>query len=392
MKLRFKPRLSAPGYMIAGIALLSAGLLLFKLVALVPGLSSAETILPSVRASLSLLWNQPLDMPIILSRAVVAAISPTTSIGYSRLPNVILALLLVGCMYWLLRRWYNYRLALYGTLLLITAPWLLHVGRVATVTIVYPLSMALLLVLIALWHQQKRSKWLLYGSAVAVAMLLYVPGIVWLLVWAAIFERRNIITSLRNGRWHSAAAILLWLILLVPLGHMLTENWRLYQTVLGLPSHWPSVLHIGEQFLLTWKYLFVGGYHSPIYNLATLAIVNFLVTIGFVIGLYLYSKHLKAVRTRQLAGFWLIGTLLIAFQGPVPIQLLMPLVLVLAVGGLGYLLHLWLKVFPRNPLARGFGIGIMALMIAFAVAYNVRNYYVAWPNSAATKAVFKQQL
>jgi hypothetical protein len=308
------------------------------------------------------------------------------------LPSVLLALLLIGAMYWLLRRWYNYRLAIYGTILLMTAPWLLHVGRMATVTVMYPLAMAVLLVLIALWHQQQRSKWLLYGSAVAVAALLYVPGIIWLLIWAVLLERRNIITSLRSGRWHSLAAIILWLVLLVPLGHMLIENWRLYQPLLGLPSTWPSVLHIGEQFLLTWKYLFIGGYDNPLYNIATLAIVNFLVTIGFVIGLYLYGQHPKAVRTRQLAGFWLIGTLLIAFQGPVAIQLLLPLVLVLAIGGLGYLLHLWLKVFPRNPLARGFGIGIMGLMIAFAVAYNVRNYYVAWPNTAETKATFKQQL
>lgn len=391
MKLRLKPRISAQGYLGAGIAITGIYLLLFKLVALVPGFAAAETALPTVRESLQLIWHQPLELPILLSQTVVAALTPTTGIGFSRLPSVLLAVLLLAAMYWLLRRWYNYRLALYGTLLLMTAPWFLHVGRLATGSIVYPLSMTVLLVLIALWHQQKRSKWLLYGSATTVAILLYVPGIVWLLLWGGLLERRNIIASLRSGRWHSASALLLGSLALVPLGHMLIENWHLYRPLLGLPASWPSILHVVEQFFLTWKYLFIGGYQDQLYNLAGLALVNFLVGIGFVVGLYLYSQHPKAVRTRQLTGFWLIGTVLIALQGPVAIQLLMPLVLVLAVGGLGYLLHLWLKVFPRNPLARGFGIGIMGLMIAFAVAYNVRNYYVAWPNTAETKAIFKQQ-
>lgn len=392
MKLRVKPHLSAQSYLIAGITLLSVYLMLFKLVALVPGFAVAETTLPTVRASLSLIWHQPLELPVILSRLLVAALSPTTGVGFSRLPSVLLAVLFISIMYWLLRRWYNYRLALFGTILLMTAPWLLHMGRLATGTIVFPLAMAMVLALVALWHQQQRSKWLLYGTALTVAILLYVPGILWLLIWGGIVERRNIMTSLRNGRWHSAVAVLAGLVFLVPLVHMLVENWHTYRALLGLPTVWPSIINFGEQFLLTWKYLFISGYDSPLYNLSTLALVNLLVTIGFAVGLYLYSQHPKATRTRQLTGFWIIGTLLIALGGPVPIQLLLPLVFVLAVGGLGYLLHLWLKVFPRNPIARGLGIGLMGLLIAFAVAYNVRNYYVAWPNNIETRAIFKQPL
>ncbi|MDB5170153.1 MAG: hypothetical protein JWN82_549 [Candidatus Saccharibacteria bacterium] len=374
------------------VALAAALLLTFRLVILLPGMAASEKALPTVHESLRLIWHQPLELPMTLSRLLVAALSPVTGIGFSRLPGVLLGFLLILIMYWLLRRWYNYRLALFGAILLMTAPWLLHVARLATNDIVYPFAMAVILALVAIWHQQERSKLLLYGSAVAVAILLYVPGIIWLLAWGAFLERRTITASLKAAKWHGVIAVLLGLALLVPLGHALYENWHLYRPLLGLPAVWPSVLHAVAQFFHTWQYIFIGGYVNPIYNLADLALMNLLMGLGFVVGLYLYSQHPKAVRTKQLAGLWLIGTVLVALGGPVAIGLILPIVVVLALGGIGYLLHLWLKVFPRNPLARGFGIGIVGLMIAFAVAYNVRNYYVAWPNNAETQAVFKQQL
>ena len=392
LNLRLKQRLSTQSYVFIAVVLAAVFLLTVRLVKLLPGFAVAEQQLPTVHELLTTIWHQPLELPLHLSRLFVAGLSPYTGIGFSRLPSVLLAFTVVIAMYWLLKRWYNYRLALFGAVLVMTAPWLLHVGRLATVSIVYPFAMVVLLVLIALWHQQDRSKWLLYGTAISAAILLYVPGMVWLLAWGAFFERRNIIASLKTGRWHTAAFVALIAITLVPLGHALYIDWHLYRPLLGLPDAWPGVLHAIEQFFLTWKYIFIGGYANPLYNVADVALVNFLMTIGFAVGVYLYSLHPKAVRTRQLAGLWLIGTALLALQGPVSIQLILPIVVVLAVGGIGYLLHLWLKVFPRNPLARGFGIGVVGLIIAFAVAYNVRNYFVAWPNSSETKRTFNQQL
>lgn len=392
MKLRFKSHLSRQTYILVGLALASFCFLTFRLVKLLPGMASAEQPLPTVNSLLHVIWYQPLELPAHLSRLLIAGISPYTGVGLSRLPSVLLALGLILAMYWLLKRWYNYRLALFGVVLLMTAPWLLHVGRLATNDIVYPFGMVVLLVLIALWHQQKRSKWLLYGSAVAASILLYVPGMIWLLLWGAFLERRNIMASIKNNRWSATIASVLAITILVPLGHALYGDWHMYRPLLGLPEQWPAILHAGKQFLLTWKYIFIGGFQNPLYNLASLALLNFLVTIGFAVGVYLYSLHPKAMRTRQLAGLWLIGTILIALQGPVAIQLILPIVLVLAVGGIGYLLHLWLRVFPRNPLARSFGIGLVGLMVLFAVAYNVLNYYVAWPNNGDTKAVFQQEL
>lgn len=389
--MKLKLRLPTQTYVFTLVAAAGIFLLTFRLAKLLPGMAAKEQVLPSVPTLLSTLWNRPIELPIHLSRLAVSGVSPYIGIASSRLPSALLAFGLIVGMYWLLQRWYNYRLALFGAVLLMTAPWLLHVGRLATNDVVYPFAMMLTMVLIALWHQQERRAWLLYASAVVVPMLLYVPGMIWLVAWGAFFERRNIAATLKHHAWRTVAALLLGAAVSVPLGHALYRDWHLYKPLLGLPEQWPAALHFVEQFFLTWKYTFIGGYHNPLLNLAALALVNFLVAIGFAVGLYLYSLHPKATRTKQLAGLWVLGTVLIALHGPVSISLIAPMVLVLAMGGIGYLLHLWLRVFPRNPLARGFGIGVIGFMIVFAVAYNLRNYFIAWPNNSETKAVFKQQ-
>ena len=52
------------------------------------------------------------------------------------------------------------------------------------------------------------------------------------------------------------------------------------------------------------------------------------------------------------------GVVLVGLGGPVGLSILVPLLYVAVATGLAYLLHEWLKVFPNNPLARGFGIGL----------------------------------
>lgn len=393
MKLRLKKlRLSNQLYLLIAATAAAIGLLLFRLGSLLPGLAAPETALPSVHDALSTVWNQPLWLPETLTQLLVAAILPSAGMTASRLPSVLLGLALVALLYWLLRQWYGYRLAIFGAVLCITAPWFLHLSRLATSDILYPLSMVVLLVLAALWHQAERKKWLVYATSIGVCLLLYIPGVIWLLPGLLLLERRNIAASIKTSKLHTGLAFLLGLITLTPLVHALIVDWRLYRPLLGIPDVLPSVATYAQQFVQVWGHIFVGGYHKPVYNLAGLPMINILMTLAFVVGVYLYGQHRKAIRTRQLAYWWLAGTAIVALGGPVARSLILPIVFVLAIGGLGYLLHLWLKVFPRNPLARAFGIGLVALVVAFAVAYNLRNYYVAWPHNQATRAAYTRQL
>jgi hypothetical protein len=391
MKLRFKPRLTLQGVGIAALIAGTLGLLLFRLGSMLPGFAMGESRLVGVRASVEALWHQPLFILHDLSSTLAALVLPGDGLASSRIPSVLLAFLVVGLLFWLLRLWYGYRLALFGGLLLISAPLFLHVARLGAVDVSFPLAMTIVLVLAALWHKQEHSRLLIYGSAIASASLMYVPGALWLLLCALVFERKNIFTAMKSQRLHSALAIVLGLILLIPLGHMLQQDSQSYMSVLGLPEMWRTPLEYLKEFGQTWQYLFIGGYYNPLYNLGRLPLINIFMTLTTAVGVYLYSRHPKAPRTKLMLSLWIVGSVLVTL-GLVHISVLLPVIVVLASGGMGYLLHLWLKVFPKNPIARNFGIGLLAIVVLMAVLYNVRSYYVAWPNTEATRQVFSRQL
>jgi hypothetical protein len=392
MKLRPPSRVTIPATSTILLIVAACGLLLFRLGSLLPGLAGVEQPLPTVHASLHTLWHDPLSLPFLMSQLLVAAILPTGGYTASRLPSVVLGLMFVGLLYWLLRQWYGQRLAIFGTLLLITAPWFLHVGRLATDSIVYPLIITIILVVAAAWHKQQRPRKLLYISAVLAALVFYVPGTLWMLLPLVIIEHRNIRLSLKRNRLDAALSTFLAIILVLPLLHGIFFGSTQWQQVLGWYGAPSGVIEYLKQFVLVWAHIFVGGYHQPVYNLAPLAAVNILMALSFVVGIYLYGQHAGAARSRLLVILWLVGTALIALPGPINASLLLPIVLVLATGGIGYLLHLWLHVFPRNPLARTFGITLMAVVVVFAIAYNVREYYIAWPHNHATQQTFSRKL
>lgn len=90
----------------------------------------------------------------------------------------------------------------------------------------------------------------------------------------------------------------------------------------------------------------------------------------------------------MLLAMYLIGALLFALGGPVGISILVPIVYLMVAAGFGYLLHEWLLVFPRNPLARSLGFGLLGIAVTLTCVYNLRTYFVAWPHNPATKAAF----
>lgn len=392
MKLLARLRPSGHVAQFLSIIAICAGLLGINIGSLNPGLAANEVALPSAASSFESLWNTPIEAPLHVTRLIVAAVSPTTNSAVSRLPNVLLAVTMVVVLCVLIKKWYGYRLALFGLPLLVTAAWFLHVGRLGSSDILYPFGMALLMALAAYWHAKEWRPRILYGSALAVAVLAYIPGMIWLLIVVGLFERKTIITNIKKYRKQAAGAGMLLLVLLTPLLYGLAKAPGIGKQLIGFGADVPSVKTFALDYVQSWQYLFIGGYDTPIYNVGRMPLIDVFITLAFIVGLYVYAKHPKATRTKQLTGLWLVSTALIALGGPVSISIVMPIVLILAVGGIGYLLHVWLKTFPRNPYARAFGIGMLSLVVAFAVAYNLHNYFVAWPNTPAVKASFTRQV
>ncbi len=386
MKLRFRPTQVLHYSPWLPVIAITGGVLLYRLGTLLP-LSPLETVLPSVHSSLQALQHTPMAAPYTLAQALVAALVPSNGAFVSRLPAAMLLFITVLLGYWLLSRWYGARLALFGGILLATAPVVLHVGRLGTQSAIYPLASMVALCMSSLWHQPERSKKLLYLTALVSGVMLYVPGYLWLAVCVFVVERHKIITSLKAGRWHTVGASALAIIVLLPMVRQLLHNWHSGSIYLGLPSHFASPLQYAQAAIQSWQYTFLGGYHHPLYNLGGLPLVNGFMVLAFMVGIYLYAQHLKASRTRLLASLWVASSILIGF-GVVHLSSLLPLIIMVATGGIGYLLHFWLKVFPRNPYARSFGIGLVALVILASVSYSLANYFVAWPQSPETVATF----
>lgn len=365
--------------------------LLYKLGSLQGGMSTTETALPSVTHSLHVALHDPLELPLLVTRIVVALISPTAGQTVSRLPNAILGGIAVLLFYWLARRWYGLRVALYGTALFLASPWFLRVARLATSDIVYVLGMLLFIALFIALPRYGNRQWLLYLSAILFSGLLYIPGFVWFILVLLIAQRRVLkeIWKVHGGWVRKPLWLILALATLAPLVWALIRNSRLLTTWAGLPSHLPHPITLAHHLRDTVLSIFVHSNLSPTLSLGHLPLLDALSIALFVIGLVFYGRHPKAARLKLLGSLFIIGLALVTIGGPVPISILLPLVFIIISGGIAYLLHEWLSVFPRNPVARGFGFGLLAIVLLLGIGYDLRQYFVAWPHNKRTQANFQ---
>ena len=70
------------------------------------------------------------------------------------------------------------------------------------------------------------------------------------------------------------------------------------------------------------------------------------------------------------------------------IGILLPIIYAFAIAGLIELMKRWFSYFPRNPLARNFGVAMLVIAISLTSFYQMERYYVAWAQSPETRAVY----
>lgn len=391
MKFLGKPRRKPTAELVGGGVVVATAIaaLTWKLPWMLKGAAAQEISLQPFVGALKSLWHDPVNLGYSVTRLGITGIAPTGGITTARLGSVLLALSMIALMYWLLLRWYGVRTAVMGGLLTATATWFLHAGRLAVPDSLYMLAIVIVLALSSLWHQQKRPRWLLYVSAAVAAILVYSPGVMWLLLALIIIEREHILEDLRASKKHTAAAFAVALTLLTPMVNTIVNNWHIMALYAGIPVHGHPLTYL-KQIAWVWPHIFVIGPHDPMRNLGTLPLITIFTSVMFLLGLYLFFKHRHANRSRLLLALWLIATIFIGL-GFMPLVTLLPLILMVATGGIGYFLQLWLKTFPRNPLARWFGFGFIWLLLALAMLFNLRSYFVAWRYNPETRATFVQR-
>jgi hypothetical protein len=367
-------------------------LMLYQLGSITGGLSPAETKQAAFSSSWRHIADNPLNLPLTAVQWLILTVVPHHGNTVTRAASPIFGLLALVSFAYILRRWYGVRSAVYGTVIFGFSAWFLHVSRYASFDVLYLWALPTLLAIIIAWDRYHERRNVTFAAIAALSLLLYIPGMVWLVLAALLLQPHH----MQDG-WRAAknvagrsALLLLPVILLIPLIWAFSRTPSLAQTWLGLPQSFGTPESIVRGIAHSVSFFVYKGPATPELWLPRTAILTFFGMVMVLLGTLFYAKHIRAPRTRLLLAFFIVGALLFAIGGPVTISILVPLVYLVVAAGFGYLLHEWLQVFPRNPLARSVGFGLLGLAVILSCAYNLKAYYVAWPHSTATKAAFHE--
>jgi hypothetical protein len=219
---------------------------------------------------------------------------------------------------------------------------------------------------------------------------LFIPGFIWFVLLGIILGSSDIVAAWRQlGTWWKRAA---WAVIataaLAPMLYTFVRSPNLLLPWLGAPASWPSWQTLLHQFVDTGLALIYHGPHDPQLWLGRLPLLDALGLFALLAGIFFYARHIRATRAQMLLGSFILGIVLISLGGEVRMSVVLPIVYLVIAGGVAYVLHFWLGVFPRNPLARTIGITVVVAVIGLSCFYNLKQYFIAWPHNPETVAVY----
>jgi len=363
----------------------AAVMLLWRLGSLPGGYSANENATLGASLSVHSIWDKLFDAPFYVVVHALTYITPHDLLA-TRLASAMVAWvgLVLFCV--LAYRWFGTRAALIGTILFGCSNWFLHVGRLGVPQVMFLGVIAL--VACGVWIREKRA-----GIAVILGLtlaggLLYTPGMAWFVVLGLIWQWKHIDAAFRKHLGSVTIGAVIFLATLVPLVWRFYHTPSLIKTWLQLPATWNQPLHFLHNLIDVPLAFFVRSPVNPEQWLGNLAILDIFNIIMFGLGAYIFCKYFKLARVKLVVGLAIVGSVVIAITGTVPLTALVPFAFMVITAGADYVLEVWLHVFPRNPLARWLGINLFGLVIAMACVYNLRAYFEAWPQATATHDVF----
>jgi hypothetical protein len=368
-------------------------MLWFRLGELPGGISEAEAVtrehlLRQDVGSGNILAN-PLYLPHSIALFILQQFG-VTSLGAVRSISALIGLGTIIAFYLLVRKWHTNRMAVFGTLLFASSAWFLHIARYGSTDILFTILIIFLFAGVWLQHSRHRAA-LLSLLLFCGAMTLYIPGMIWFVALGAIWQRKRIAAELRGvSSGFIISWILLGLLLVAPLAWALTQDFSLWRPVLGLPDKLPAITEFLRNLATIPVRLFVQGPDDPAVWLGRLPLLDFFSSVMAIIGVYWYLRRIRLDRTIFIIAVFLIGSILMALDGPVRLAFLLPFVYLLVTAGLTFMLQQWFTVFPRNPIARTVGATLLSIGVLITVFYHVTHYYIAWPNTPATREEYKQ--
>jgi hypothetical protein len=385
-------------YSKAGLTALAVIVLLFiflvRLGSLVHHLSLGEVQTSRAPVGFHGTYHSPLYMPMQLIRSVDFYLFRTHGQLLTRLPNVVFGLATVVMFSVLMQIWYGRRTAIIMSLLFATSAWTLHVSRLASNDVMYLFGIVGLLLAHALMTRKKVSLRAWYFNSLIWGILLTIPGFIWLVLADVYMQRDLIKPSFKEISKTTAQKVIALALFLIWLPLTIIDITRSGQLKLwlGLPQHLAGVGKLIKQFGAVFVHLFFRGPQYPQVWLGKAPVLDAFTLAMCLIGIYFYVSHRNSARARSLATLFLISVILVALNGAVSFSLVVPFAYVTAGMGVAYIFHSWFKTFPSNPLARGFGIGLVSLIVLVSCIYSLRAYFVAWPHNPVTVSTFRHRL
>lgn len=374
-------------------AIVAGFLLLYRLGSLTGTLSPDEFSQQAFSGSWHHIVSNPLNFPLTALQWLALTLPGHHGHTLTRLPSVIFGLLTLYAFAYVLRRWYGVRSALFGTIIFATASWFLHVSRYASYEILYLWAVPTLLAVHIAWERHSKNALATFAAVLLICILLYIPGFFWLVLAVLSLQYHHLLDGWRslNKLWRRIALVAMFIVALAPLAAAIVRHPALGQTWLGLPHTFADPAEIPRRLAQSVTFLVWRGPLTPALWLDRLPVLSIFTAAMALLGVFFYAKHFSAPRTRLLAAIFVIGAIFYAIGGAVGYSALVPVVYLLIAGGVGYLLHEWLRVFPRNPLARSIGYILIAFIIGLNCLYTLRSYFIAWPHSPTTVAAFRNQ-
>lgn len=374
----------------ASLAIIAYILYFRRLGSLLPGYSLAELNTFHIASSWHHLTNNPINAPYLVPVWLLTTVAHR-SILTTRIVAACFGLAAGLLFFAIVRTWCTYRAAYLTTVMFVTSAGLLHVARLGTGDVLQMSILALLAC--ALWYRYRKARRPLIGYVIAAlfVILLYVPGMFWFevlglaLLWSTVLGQLR-----RSSKVYLTGLTALMLVLLAPLAYASLHQPKILLQAAGLPQGYASMPHIGSTLLQTVLGIIIRSNGSPLYWVGHAPLLSAIEVILGILGVYFLYREAPR-RGLFLFGSAVIGLVLVSLGGPVVLACLVPILYLFIATGLDQLLGLWLRVFPRNPVARYTGVGVVCIMLLFSVLYQVRAYYIAWPHNVATRQAFHHQ-
>lgn len=378
----------ASALIVATIAILTLSL---QVSTLVPGQSKYENAAVKAIKTSPLPWNNPVNAPYTVPTYLLGK-SMGDTVQAGRLVSMVYGLLATACLFYVLKKWFNIRMATVGSLLFISSSWLLHIAHMATPLILMIFAPLACLAAFSWLIRTKKYKFLaITAFACAVAFAGYVPYMPWiLLVTIGVLYWQSRGKKNQVEPWHWLAGGAIYAVLILPLFIGILQSPGVVKTLLGIPAVLPSITQYGQNLL---DLLLLPFFRSPLLpelHLGRLPLLDIFSTTMFLLGVYYFAMRRTNRRSLILFFSFAILLVIIPFSPAVLINatILMPLIYICIISGIVELLKQWFSYFPRNPLARSVGVGLVVVAIGFTSFYHLQRYFIAWPNTPDTKQVY----